>query len=70
MWHAGMDRAAILAHEAGTRVDAIEKASAGGDWDAAKKTVATAQRGFMRHLPSHQPRCESDASCARAAGPA
>jgi hypothetical protein len=41
-WKAqGVDRAATLAQEAATRVDAIEKASAGGDWDAAKKSVAT-----------------------------
>jgi cytochrome c556 len=56
-WKAkGVDRAAILAHEAGTRVDAIEKASAGGDWDAAKKTVATLNQSCQSCHASYRER--------------
>ena len=51
-----VDPAAALAQEAGTRVEAIEKASAGADWDAAKKAVATLNQSCQSCHASHRER--------------
>lgn len=56
-WKAkGVDQAVTLAREAATRVDAIEKASAGGDWDAAKKSVATLNQSCQSCHTSYRER--------------
>ncbi len=56
-WKAkNVDRAATLAQEAATRVDALEKASAGGDWSAAKQSVAALNQSCQSCHSSYRER--------------